>query len=145
MHTNYGSNVIFFASPSGTANRASKPKSNLNFEFEFEFELDWDASPTAMASCAAVLCCVAIRLPPLPYRLHSYDLIPSQLCSAVQTDNQQQQQRTAPHPKSQGLESRRAKTKISTGVDFRIQTINLPWHAGECTSSPPSAPLSEPL
>jgi len=147
MHTNYSSNVIFFASSSGIANRAGKPKpkpkSNLNFEFEFE--------PGRFPDGHAQLCCAAIRLRPQPYGLHSYDLIPSQLCSAVQTDNQKQQQqhsaphRTAPHPKFQGLKSRRAKAKMATGVAFRIQTINLPWQAGECTSSPPSAPLSEPL
>jgi hypothetical protein len=110
MHTNYSSNIIFFASSSGIANRASKPKpkpkSNLNLEFEF--------GPGRFPDGHAQLCCAAIRLRPQPYGLHSYDLIPSQLCSAVQTDNQkqqqqqqQQQQRTAPHrtaPQIPGIE-----------------------------------------
>ena len=60
MHTNYSSNVIFFASSSGIANRAGKPKpkpkSNLNFEFEFEFGLGRFPDGHAQMCCCAVRC-----------------------------------------------------------------------------------------
>jgi hypothetical protein len=63
MHTNYSSNVIFFASSSGIANRASKPKpkpkpkpkSNLNLEFEFGLGRFPDGH--AQLCCCAVRCC----------------------------------------------------------------------------------------